>query len=96
MPTSAHTRDLAFYADKLCITVNHLSTTVSKHTGMPPSQWIEQAVISEAKVLLWHAHLSVAEVTYALNFASVSFFCKYFRRLTGTSPKKYAQGRASV
>ena len=83
-------RDLSYYADKLCISVNHLSTTVSTFSGLPPKQWIEQAVISEAKVLLRYSELSITQIADRLNFPSASFFCKYFHRIVGMTPKKYA------
>lgn len=86
---SSH-RDLGYYADKLCISVNHLSTTVSTFSGLPPKQWIEQAVIAEAKVLLRYSELSITQIADQLNFPSASFFCKYFHRLVGMTPKKYA------
>ncbi|MGI6232674.1 MAG: helix-turn-helix domain-containing protein [Prevotella sp.] len=89
-------RDLAYYADKLCISVNHLSTTVSTFSGIPPKQWIEQAVISEAKVQLCYSGQNVTQIADELNFPSVSFFCKYFQRIVGLTPKKYAASMEKV
>jgi AraC-like DNA-binding protein len=83
--------NLTYYADKLCISVNHLSTTVSTFSGVPPKQWIERAIISEAKVQLRYSQLSVAQISDELNFPSPSHFCRYFRRIVGVSPKKYEE-----
>ncbi|MGI6223969.1 MAG: helix-turn-helix domain-containing protein [Prevotella sp.] len=83
-------RDLAYYADKLCISVNHLSTTVSVFSGIPPKQWIEQAIITEAKVQLRYDQQTVTQISDELNFSSPSHFCRYFRRIVGQTPKKYA------
>lgn len=79
-------RQLDFYADRLCVTKRYLGTVVHDVSGVTAKDWIDRAVITAAKVMLRHTDLSVAQVADELHFPTDSFFCKYFRRLTGSTP----------
>ena len=82
-------RFLDFYAKKLEVTPKHLSRTVKSQTGYSAVEWIERLVILEAKVLLKSSNLNIQQVADELNFHSQSFFGKYFKKLTGMSPKEF-------
>lgn len=82
-------RFLDFYANKLEITPKHLSRTIKKQTGQTAVEWIERYVILEAKVLLKSSNLNIQQIADELNFPSQSFFGKYFKKLTGQSPKEF-------
>lgn len=79
-------REVAYYADKLCISTKHLSTTVKEVSGRTPGEWIENYVVLEAKLLLRTTDMTIQEIARKLNFASQSFFGKYFKNVTGISP----------
>ncbi len=85
-------RNLSFYADHLCLTERYLGTVVRQTSGITAKAWIDKAVTTAAKVMLRHGNLQIAEIAYKLHFANPSFFCKYFKRLTGFSPQEYRQG----
>jgi AraC-like DNA-binding protein len=78
-----------FYADRLCVTAGYVSTMVKRHSGMTALQWIDRALVREAKVLLHHTQMPVAEVAETLGFATPSFFIRFFRQQTGTTPLQY-------
>ena len=82
-------RQLDFYADRLCVTKRYLGTVVHDVSGVTAKDWIDRAVITAAKVLLRHTDKSVAQVADELHFPTDSFFCKYFRRLTGSTPSDW-------
>lgn len=82
-------RQLAFYADKLCITSKYLSRIVKQHSGRQPSEWIRDYVILESKALLRQNDLSVQQISDRLNFPNPSFFGKYFKAVVGCSPRQY-------
>lgn len=82
-------RFLDFYAQKMKITPKHLSRTVKVQTGYSAVEWIERFVILEAKVLLKSSNLNIQQIADELHFPSQSFFGKYFKKLTGMSPKEY-------
>ena len=82
-------RNLAYYADKIGITSNYLSKLVKEYTGRTAIEWIDEYVIFEAKTMIKHTQYTIQEIAYKLKFPSQSFFGKYFKRLTGMSPKQY-------
>ena len=80
---------LSFFAERLNLTRNYLSGRVKEYTGRTAMEWIEDSVILEAKTMLKHTDLSIQEIAYKLNFPTQTFFGKYFKRITGMSPKQY-------
>lgn len=82
-------RNISFYAGKLCLTAHYLSTVIRETSGQTVMQWINQAVILEAKVLLKHSDMLVFQISDELNFPNPSFFSKFFKRMTGMTPAEY-------
>jgi AraC family transcriptional activator of pobA len=82
-------REVSFYAEKLFITAKHLSQIMKNETGKTVSEIINEIVCLEAKVLLQTKALSIAEISVHLNFATATFFGKFFKRNTGLSPLEY-------
>ncbi len=82
-------RDIGYYADKLCITAKHLSQVVKEVSGKTALEIIEDYVLTECKALLLSTTMTIQEISDELNFPSQSVFGKYFKRLTGMSPKAY-------
>ena len=82
-------RQLQFYADLLCITPRYLSRVVKECTGASAAEWIERAVVLEARALLKSTNMTVQQISDELNFPSQTFFGKYFKRRVGMSPKEY-------
>lgn len=80
---------IEFYADRLCITPGYLSTLVKRHSAMTTLQWIDRALVREAKVLLHHTQMPIAEIADALGFATPSFFVRFFRQQTGSTPLQF-------
>lgn len=84
-------RSLAHFANQLCVSQRYLGTVVHETSGNTAKEWIDRACITEAKVLLKHSSLSINQIADHLQFANPSFFCKYFKRLTGTTPGNYRE-----
>jgi len=82
-------RELAFYADRLCVSIKHLSAMVYKSTGKSPSKWIEDYTILKAKQFLCTTNETVLAISEVMSFKSQSDFGKYFKRHTGTSPADF-------
>lgn len=82
-------RNVGFYAKELNITPKYLSSAVKEVSGKTAARWIDEAVILEAKTLLKYSGMSIQEIAYHLNFSTQSFFGKYFKLHTGTSPSRY-------
>lgn len=84
-------RSVAFYADLLHISPQHLSTTVNKVAGKTVTDIIAKLVVTDAQAKLKSTDLTIQEIAYSLNFPDISFFGKYFKRYTGMSPKQYRE-----
>ena len=82
-------RRAQFYADKLGISLQHLSTTVKQVTGRNVLEIISHVVITDVKARLKSTDMTIQEIAYSLNFPSASFFGKYFKRHMGMSPLEY-------
>jgi AraC-like DNA-binding protein len=86
-------RTAAWYAERLCVSQSRLSAVVKEGSGMTITQWIDRALVQEAKVQLHHTGLSVAEVAERLGFATPSFFIHFFHKNTGTTPLQFRKGK---
>lgn len=82
-------RNVSFYAEKLHLSPQHLSTTVKKVTGKTLTDILSSFIIRDAQAKLRSTDMTVQEIAYSLNFSDISFFGKYFKRYTGMSPKQY-------
>ncbi len=76
-------------ADGLGISRSYLCTQFKKDTGMTVSDFIFKAKIDEAKRLLTTTEMPCVNIASVLDFSSQSHFQQVFKRLTGTTPKKY-------
>lgn len=83
------TREVAFYAEKLCITPKYLSIITQETIGSCAKELIDRYTITELKLLLKSTTISLKEITEKFDFPSEAFLCKYFKRHTGTTPIKY-------
>ncbi len=88
-------RNIEYYARELMITRNYLSIVVSRVSGITAKEWIERAVIMEAKSLLRFTSMSVLEISNQLNFTNDAFFNKYFKRNVGCTPIQYRRQQNS-
>jgi AraC family transcriptional activator of pobA len=82
-------RNVQFYADSLFVSPKHLTETIKDVTGKTAGDWIDDAVILEAKVLLRNRDISIAQVAEDIHFPDQSTFGKYFKKYTGFSPTEY-------
>lgn len=82
-------RDIAFYADRLCITPKYLSRMVREASGRGPKEWINIRIMLEAEVLLRDRSRSIQEISEILGFPNQSFFGTFFRKMKGMSPSAY-------
>ncbi len=82
-------RSITFYANELCVTPKYFSAVIKKISGQSPMDWINDYVIREAKAMLRFSNTSIQEIAWAMNFSSQTFFGKYFKRLTGTTPGEF-------
>jgi AraC-like DNA-binding protein len=82
-------RTVRFYAETMNVTPKYLTETVKEISGKSAGEIIDDFVILESKLLLEKPGYTIAQVADLLNFSDQSFFGKYFKRLTGISPKAF-------
>ena len=86
-------REVAFYADKLCISTRYLSTIVRSVARSSAKEFIDRAVILEIKMMLQSTDLSVQEIAYRLRVPDQSYLGRFFKKHTGESPTEYRNMR---
>ena len=82
-------RDVAFYADLLCITPKYLSQVSRTITGLPASQWIQFYASFELVSLLNDTTKTLTEVSDLMHFENASHFSRYVKKTLGKSPSEY-------
>lgn len=61
-------RNVSFYAEKLHLSPQHLSTTVKKVTGKTLTDILSSFIIRDAQAKLRSTDMTVQEIAYSLNF----------------------------
>lgn len=82
-------RQVAFYANKLCITPKYLSTLCQQISGKSASKWINNFMIERIRRQLCYSEKSIKEIADDLDFPNVSFFGRYVKKHLGYSPISY-------
>lgn len=79
------------YASLLNITPNHLNKSVRTITGKSPTKWIDEALVLEARVLLYQSDLSISEIAAEIGFFDASYFSRLFKKYEGITPLAFRQ-----
>ena len=90
-------RTVTHYARQLSVSASHLHELVKEETGRTPISIIQREVILEAKRRLIYTTHQVADIAESLAFKDASYFGRYFRRNTATTPGAFRrQSRNSL
>ena len=81
-------REVAFYADKLCVSAKYLSELVKKNSGHPASYWINGYAMQEILALLKQSDFTFAEISLQMNFYNPAHFTRFVKKQTGDSPSE--------
>ncbi len=81
-------REVAFYADKLCVSAKYLSEVVKKSSGHPASYWINGYAMQEILAYLKRSNLTFAEISNRMNFYNPAHFTRFVKKQTGDSPSE--------
>lgn len=82
-------REIAFYADKLCISPLYLTKVVQEVNGQSAREAITDHIIVEIKKLLRDASLDIKDIVRQTGFSNQSSMSRFFRQHTGMSPSEY-------
>lgn len=86
-------REVAFYADRLCISTRYLSTIIRSVAHSTAKEFIDRSVVLEIKMLLGSTELSVQEIAYRLYFPDQSYLGRFFKKHTGVSPTEFRNAK---
>lgn len=84
-------RDVAYYADKLCVTPKYLSEVSKKLSGRTAGFWIDRYATIELTHLLRDKRLSLIDISDQFGFSSQSHFSRYVQKNLGVSPSDFRQ-----
>lgn len=76
-------------AEMLHITPNHLNKTIKNHLGKSAQSVYNEILLQEAKVLLLQTSKDISEIAFDLGFSDLSYFGKFFKKLTQQTPLEY-------
>ncbi|QJB31874.1 AraC family transcriptional regulator [Chitinophaga oryzae] len=86
-------RSVAFYVDKLAVSVNYLNRCVQQTLGTAPKEWINKVNIQHSQLLLQDFTKDIAAVAFELNYEDPGYFGRLFKKITRLTPSEY---RASL
>lgn len=81
-------REVAYYAEKLCVVPKYLSEISNKVSGYSASYWINKYASQDIHNVLKSNKYTVAEVAKMFNFTSSSYFNRYVKRSLGMYPSE--------
>lgn len=82
-------REVAFYSDKMCITPRYLARILRELSRETAKEIIDRHCVQEIKTKLRTTNDSIQSIAIAMNFPNQSFFTRYFKKLTGTTPTEF-------
>ena len=80
---------LAELAGQLGLSSHYFSMLFKHALGVSPHHYVLRERIREAQRLLAAGQTSISEVALSLGFSDQSHFSQAFRKMTGTTPKRY-------
>lgn len=84
-------RSVSYYAEKLFVTPKYLSAICKEISGETASDIITRYVKKDIENFLKQPNKTIKEIANELDFANLSFFGKYVKRIFGVSPKEYRE-----
>lgn len=87
----ADKRRISDYAAMLFVTPGYLNDTIREQTGKSASYYIQEQLLLEAKAQLVQTEQTISQISLNLSFSDSSYFCRFFRKHTGSSPEQYRQ-----
>lgn len=82
-------RNLKFYAERLNVTERYLADTIRRLTGQTATEIITNATKPIINEMLRNSDLSIAQISEALHFNSLSYFSTYVLKNFGMRPAAY-------
>ncbi|GGF95135.1 response regulator [Paenibacillus aceti] len=82
---------LEHLAARVYLSPHYLSSMFKKTTGCGINKYIKNVRMQKAKEMLTNTHLKIADVSSAVGYRNLSYFCQNFRDFYGHTPEKFRQ-----
>ncbi len=82
-------REVAYYADVLCVTPKYLSEVSKNVSGFAANYWINRHTILDIQQLLRDKSLPLTEIADLFDFSSTAYFSRYVQQHLGVKPTAY-------
>jgi AraC-like DNA-binding protein len=80
-----------YISEKLSLDYTHISKIFSEVKGITIEQFIIAHKIERVKELLLYDELNLTQISYMLNYSSVSHLSRQFKKVTGLTPSFFKQ-----
>ena len=80
---------VARYAAALSVSQSQLARTIRRTTGQSPAALICARLALEAKRNLHYTEATAAQIALDLGFQDPAYFSRFFKRMTGVTPRRY-------
>ncbi len=87
---------LSLVANKLGLSSSYLSSKFSAETGTGFVDYVNKVRINQACAWLKRGYYKIYEVAEKVGFNDTKYFTKLFKKITGTTPKKFAQNQGEM
>jgi AraC-like DNA-binding protein len=92
----AQASSLERFADKFGYSPSHLGRLFHKIVGISFSQYLTNARINQAKLMLRSSDITVNEISISLGYYDSGHFIKQFKRATGITPNTYRNLHSAI
>lgn len=82
------------YAERLGLSTERLNRMVRAETGLNAQALLHARLVREASRRLVHVVAPVSKLAFELGFEDPAYFCRFFKRHAGMSPREYRQRTA--
>ncbi|WP_109830663.1 helix-turn-helix domain-containing protein [Reichenbachiella versicolor] len=79
------------YSKQLGVSAKRLTSLTKQYTSLTPANQIKELKVLEAKRKLSNKNISIKEVAYSLGFDQPTYFTKFFKKETSTTPKQFQE-----
>ncbi len=84
-------REVAYYADVLCVTPKYLSEVSKKVSGASANYWINRYTALDISRLLRDKSLSFTAISDMFGFSSSAYFTRYVQKNLGMTPTEFRE-----
>jgi AraC-like DNA-binding protein len=88
-------KSVSFYAEAVGLSAKRINEILKRTANVNISQLCHQLLLVESKRALYHNILSIKEIAYELGFSDQSYFARFFKKQTGTTPEQFRIKEAS-